>query len=148
MRAVVCRVDDAHVIADGVETGRIARGLLVYLGVIAGDTDAHALWLADKLASLRLFNDDHGKINLAVADVAGSILLIPNFTLAGRTSKGTRPSFSEAAPPHLASALFDRLAELLRQRLPVATGVFGAHMVIHATFHGPVTVVVDTPANP
>lgn len=154
MRAVVCRVASASVVADGVGTGRIGPGLLVYLGVLAGDTEREADWLADKLAAIRLFNDDDGKINRSVVDIdvdgpgsgGGGVLLIPNFTLAGRTQKGTRPSFSDAAAPNDARRLFEYIAARLGERIAVATGVFGAHMVVESQADGPVTVVIDTPS--
>lgn len=145
MRAVVCRVARASVVADGIESGRIESGLLVYLGVIEGDRECDADWLVDKLASIRLFNDDDGKINRSVVEVEGGVLLIPNFTLAGNTQKGTRPSFSSAAPPDEARRLFTHVATHLRARVPVATGVFGADMQIDSVADGPVTVVIDTP---
>ncbi|MHC4996412.1 MAG: D-aminoacyl-tRNA deacylase [Planctomycetota bacterium] len=145
MRAVVCRVNRASVVADGEVTGRVGVGLLVYLGVLEGDGEAEAQWMAKKLPVLRVFNDDDGKMNGSVVDTGGGILIIPNFTLAGRTRKGTRPSYGDAADPAVATGLFDRVVELCRASVPVETGVFGAHMVIDAEFNGPVTVVVDTP---
>lgn len=148
MKAVVCRVDAASVEVDAHVAGRIERGLLVYLGVMQGDTEAQAKWMAQKLATLRLFNDEAGKINLSVKDVGGGVLLIPNFTLAGETSRGTRPSFSTAAPPEVARTLFDLVRDQLTHHLAatghLATGVFGAHMLINANFNGPVTVIVDS----
>lgn len=146
MRAVVCRVAHASVVSDGVETGRVGPGLLVYLGVIDGDREGDADWLVDKLASIRLFNDDAGKINRSVVDITGGVLLIPNFTLAGATQKGTRPSYSSAAAPADARRLFDHVAVRLSEHIHVATGVFGAHMDIQSQADGPVTVVVDTPS--
>lgn len=145
MRAVVCRVDGASVKVDGRCVGSIEKGLLVYLGVMRGDCESDAQWMAEKLVSLRVFGDAQGKMNLCVADVTGGILLIPNFTLAGRTSKGTRPSFSDAERPELAKALFECVARSCSSRVSTATGVFGADMRIDAVFNGPVTVVVDTP---
>ncbi|MBI1370859.1 MAG: D-tyrosyl-tRNA(Tyr) deacylase [Planctomycetes bacterium] len=145
MRAVVCRVDHAAVSVDDKIVGRIDAGLLVYVGVIEGDTEREATWLADKLLALRIFNDQAGKLNRSVVDIAGGILLIPNFTLAGRTQKGTRPSFSDAARSEIASPLFDFIARRCVLSVPTATGVFGAHMLIDARFNGPVTLVVDTP---
>ena len=99
-----------------------------------------------KLAKLRLFSDDAGKINRCVTDLAGGVLLIPNFTLAGETSRGTRPSFSTAAAPQIARGLFQTVRHHLAAHLgrDVPTGIFGAHMVIHAQFNGPVTVIVDS----
>lgn len=148
MRAVVCRVSSAHVTVDGQVVGRVDRGLLVYVGVVCGDDAADVSWMADKLISLRAFPDDQGKMNRSVTDVAGGLLLIPNFTLAGRTRKGTRPSFTDAAPPEVASALFDQLAARCAQRAPVATGVFGAYMTVTADCDGPITLVIDSPQRP
>jgi len=145
MRAAVCRVEQAQVAVDGEVVGAIGRGLLVYVGVFGGDVAADADWLAEKLTALRVFGDDDGKMNRSVAEVAGGVLLIPNFTLAGRTRKGTRPSFTDAAAPPHAAPLFDRLATRCAERVAVATGVFGAHMIIDARFDGPVTVIVDSP---
>ena len=145
MKAVVCRVDRASVEVDGNVVGLIERGLLVYLGVMRGDGPEQTKWMADKLAALRLFNDDAGKINLSVKEIDGLVLLIPNFTLAGETSRGTRPSFSTAAPPELAKPLFEAVERHLGEHgLGIATGVFGAHMLIDAVFNGPVTVIVDS----
>ena len=146
MKAVVCRVDAASVEVERQIVGRIGHGLLVYLGVMSGDGEAEAAWMAAKLAKLRLFSDDAGKINRCVTDLAGGVLLIPNFTLAGETSRGTRPSFSTAAAPQIARGLFQAVRHHLAAHLgrDVPTGSFGAHMVIHAQFDGPVTVIVDS----
>ena len=146
MRAVVCRVENASVVVGGRTVGRIDRGLLAYIGVYRGDGEPQARWLADKLLALRLFGDDAGRMNRSVRDVGGSILLIPNFTLAGRTRKGTRPSFTDAADPDAAEPLFDQLVQRCGREIAAAAGVFGAHMLIDARFDGPVTVLVDTPA--
>src|SRR5688572_22715730 len=110
MRAIACRVDHASVTVDEQLVGRTGPGLLVYVGIMSGDTEADAQWLSDKLIALRLFNDEAGKMNHSVRDVSGGLLLIPNFTLAGRTRKGTRPSYSDAAAPDMAKPLFERLA--------------------------------------
>ncbi len=145
MRAVVCRVDRAAVEVEGQTVGAIGRGLLVYLGVVTGDTEREAKWMAGKLPALRVFGDDDGKMNLSVTDVDGGVLLIPNFTLAARTQKGTRPSYTDAAPPEVAERLFAQVAELCGEQVATETGVFGAHMVIDSVANGPVTVVVDSP---
>jgi D-aminoacyl-tRNA deacylase len=147
MRAVICRVDRASVCVEDQVVGRIDRGLLVYIGVITGDTADDAAWLVEKLLSIRLFSDDAGKMNLSVADVGGGLLLIPNFTLAGRTRKGTRPSFSDAAASQLAAALFQAVADACSARVPTATGVFGAHMLVDSACNGPVTVTLDSRSN-
>lgn len=145
MRAVVCRVAEAAVSVEGRERGRIGPGLLVYVGIVAGDGEEEAQWMARKLPALRLFNDAAGRMNLSLTDIGGGLLLIPNFTLAGRTRKGTRPSYTDAADPTDAQPLFQKLAHLTAEHVPTATGVFGATMHIHAHFEGPVTVVVDSP---
>jgi D-tyrosyl-tRNA(Tyr) deacylase len=143
MRAVVCRVSAAAVRVDGQTVGEIAHGLLVYVGVARGDGEEQMRWMAEKLPALRIFPDGEGKMNRSVKDVAGGMLLIPNFTLAGRTSKGTRPSFTHAADPEEAKRLFEKLVAACGQSVTVAQGVFGAHMVIDATNDGPVTLVID-----
>lgn len=145
MRIVVCRVTRAAVSVDAQVIGQIERGLLVFAGLLQGDTDADLAWIAGKLAALRIFPDDSGKMNLSVRDVAGSLLLIPNFTLAGDTQKGTRPSYSGAMPPDAAGPMFDRFVVLCAAQVPVATGRFGADMQIDAAFDGPVTLVIDSP---
>lgn len=146
MRCIVCRVTDAAVHADGVEHGRIGRGLLVYVGLLRGDDASAVDWMADRLPALRVFEDERGKMNRSAEDLGAGLLLIPNFTLAGRTRKGTRPSFADAAPPEEAEELFARLVERSGARVAVASGAFGAPMEIHATFDGPVTLVVDRAA--
>ncbi|MEX0741439.1 MAG: D-aminoacyl-tRNA deacylase, partial [Phycisphaeraceae bacterium] len=135
----------ASVSVDGTVRGEIDEGLLVYLGVFAGDGEAEATWMAAKLPAMRLFSDEQGKMNRSTAEVGGGILLIPNFTLAGRTRKGTRPSFTDAADPAVAQPLFEAVAQQCGQQVRTATGVFGAKMQIDARFEGPVTVVVETP---
>lgn len=148
MRAVVCRVESASVAVDGQTVGRVGRGLLVYLGVLRSDGPGDADWTARKLPALRLFPDDDGRMNRSVADVGGGLLLIPNFTLAGRTRKGTRPSFTDAADPDQAAALFEAVAAASARALPTRTGRFGADMRIDARFDGPVTLILDSPAQP
>lgn len=145
MRCVVSRVDHASVDVEGQTVGRIAHGLLVYVGIIEGDTERDVPWMAEKLCAIRLFPDDHGKMNRSVRDVEGALLLIPNFTLAGATSKGTRPSFTRAAEPDAATVLFDQLTESCAESVPTQRGRFGAHMQIDTRCNGPVTVIVDSP---
>ena len=150
MRAVVQRVLSAHVVSmdDGVatETGSIGRGLLVLLGVRTDDTEGDARWLADKVAGLRIFEDDAGKLNLALGDVTGSVLLVSNFTLYGDCRKGRRPSFAEAASGAPARELYERFGLLLAEReVPVKYGAFGAEMRVTLENDGPVTLVIDTP---
>jgi len=144
VKAVVSRVENASVTVDGQVVGEIGRGLLVYVGVVAGDAESDADWLADKLIDLRIFPDEAGRMNRSTFDLGGGLLLIPNFTLAGRTKKGTRPSFTDAADPAVARSLFERLAARCAGRVTAAAGVFGAHMSIASTADGPVTLALDT----
>ena len=131
MRAVVQRVSRAEVRVDGAVTGAIGRGFLVLLGVATGDGEAAALALADKVAALRLFEDEAGKMNLALSAVGGGALVVSQFTLLGDARRGNRPGFTAAAPPEVADALYQRFCARLRELgLPVATGVFRAHMEV------------------
>ncbi|HEU4384194.1 MAG TPA: D-aminoacyl-tRNA deacylase [Anaeromyxobacteraceae bacterium] len=145
MRAVVQRVSRAAVRVDGAVTGAVERGLLVLLGVAAADGEAEARWMADKVAQLRVFEDQAGKMNRSVEDVRGGVLVVSQFTLLGDARKGNRPSFTAAAPPGAANALYERVCELLRERgLPVGQGVFRAHMDVELVNDGPVTIVLDS----
>jgi D-tyrosyl-tRNA(Tyr) deacylase len=145
MRSVVQRVARAAVRVDRQVVGEIGHGLLVLLGVAGGDSDADARWMADKLAQLRIFEDEGGKMNRSVQDVRGGVLLVSQFTLLGDARKGNRPSFVGAAPPEEANALYESVAALLRARgLPVAQGVFRAHMEVESVNDGPVTLLLDS----
>jgi D-tyrosyl-tRNA(Tyr) deacylase len=145
MRAVVQRVSRGEVRVDGAATGEVGRGLVVLLGVAAGDGDEDARWMADKVAQLRIFEDAEGKMNRSVEDVAGGVLLVSQVTLLGDARKGNRPSFVEAAPPEAASALYEKVCARLRERgLPVGTGVFRAHMDVELVNDGPVTILLDS----
>lgn len=145
MRSVVQRVARAAVRVDRQVVGEVGHGLLVLLGVAAGDGPDDARWMADKLAQLRIFEDQDGKMNRSVQDVGGAVLLVSQFTLLGDTRKGNRPSFVEAAPPDVAAALYEEVAGLLRARsVPVATGVFRAHMEVELVNEGPVTLLLDS----
>jgi D-aminoacyl-tRNA deacylase len=145
MRAVVQRVSRAAVVVDGQTVGTIERGLLVLVGLTATDTPADVRWLADKLAGLRIFNDEAGKMNLSVTDVGGSLLVVSQFTLYGDCRKGRRPSFLDAAPPEIAVPLYESFVNALRSLgLPVATGRFGAMMQVELVNEGPVTLILDT----
>lgn len=154
MRAVVQRVLSARVEVVGVtgvaeEAASIGRGLLVLVGLDVTDTEPRAAWLAEKIAHLRVFEDDAGKMNRSVLDVGGAVLLVPNFTLAGDARKGRRPSFDCAMRPEQAEPLFTRLVELVRgQGVEVRTGVFRAEMRVVLVNDGPVTLVVDSPDLP
>ncbi|MEY2727493.1 MAG: D-tyrosyl-tRNA(Tyr) deacylase [Planctomycetota bacterium] len=145
MRAVVQRVTEASVTVDGAVVGQIGRGFLVLLGITHNDSSDDALWMAGKLAGLRVFEDPDGKMNLALADVAGSILLVSQFTLYGDCRKGRRPSFVEAARPEAAVPLYHAVAAELRGLgLPVQTGTFQAHMDVRLLNDGPVTLLLDS----
>jgi len=145
MRAVLQRVSRAAVVIDGETVGAIERGLLVLLGVAPADTPAEAQWLAEKIAGLRIFNDEAGKMNLSVADVRGAVLVVSQFTLYGDCRKGRRPSFIGAATPDLAVPLYEAFVNTLRSLgLPVATGRFGAMMQVELVNDGPVTLILDT----
>jgi D-tyrosyl-tRNA(Tyr) deacylase len=146
MRAVVQRVSSARVTVGAEVTGEIGRGLLVLLGVAQQDTEADAQWLAEKIVALRIFEDDAGKMNLSVADTAGGVLVVSQFTLFASTRKGTRPSFNDAARPELAIPLYEAFNRFAAAALgrPVATGRFGAMMDVALVNDGPVTLVIDT----
>ena len=139
MRAVVQRVASAAVGVDGGEVARIGHGLLVLLGVHSGDDEAIADRMADKLLALRVFEDDDGRMNVNVRDAGGEVLCVSNFTVYGDARRGNRPSFTDAARPELAEALYERV----RDRLGAPGGVFGAHMRVELVNDGPVTLVVD-----
>ncbi len=145
MRAVVQRVSRGEVRVDGAPVGAVGRGFVVLLGVARGDEEADAVALADKVAALRIFEDQAGKMNLALAEVGGGVLVVSQFTLLGDARKGNRPSFVDAAAPELGQALYERFCALLRRKgLPVATGVFRATMAVELVNDGPVTILLDT----
>lgn len=144
MRAVLQRVSRASVTVAGEVTGRIEQGYLILLGVTHADTAAEAEWLAHKISSLRLFEDGDGKMNLALADVGGAVLVVSQFTLYGDARKGRRPSFTDAAEPTVAEPLIDHFIETLRRAgLSVATGVFGTMMDVALVNEGPVTLILE-----
>jgi len=145
MRAVLQRVTRASVEVDGVIVGRIGVGWLVLLGVAKGDADADADRLADKVVGLRAFADDAGKLNRAVGEVGGSVLVVSQFTLLGDCRHGRRPSFVEAADPAEAERLYLRFADRVAAAgLPVETGVFRADMAVSLVNDGPVTLLLDS----
>ncbi|MEX0586531.1 MAG: D-aminoacyl-tRNA deacylase [Pirellulales bacterium] len=145
MRACVQRVSEASVTIAGDVCGRIGQGLVVLLGVADGDTEEDALWLAEKIVELRVFNDDAGKMNRSLADIGGAMLVVSQFTLLGDCRKGRRPSFDAAAPPELAHSLYERFVALVRQRgIEVATGKFREHMNVALVNDGPVTMLLDS----
>jgi D-aminoacyl-tRNA deacylase len=144
VRALLQRVSRARVVIDGEVVGEIGRGFVVLLGVTHRDTEAEAIWLADKVAGLRLFEDDDGKMNLGLADVGGSVLVVSQFTLYGDARKGRRPSFTDAARPEQAEPLVRHFAHQIRQnRLEVQTGIFGAMMQVEIVNDGPVTLILE-----
>ena len=144
MRAVVQRVLRARVVVRGETVGAIGPGLCVLLGVAADDDNADAERLAEKIARLRIFENDAGKFDLSLLDVGGEALVVSQFTLIADTSKGTRPSFSEAAPPKEAEPLYDAVwAALSKLGIRVDTGVFGARMQLELVNDGPVTLVLS-----
>ncbi|HXE71396.1 MAG TPA: D-aminoacyl-tRNA deacylase [Candidatus Nitrosotenuis sp.] len=146
MRAVLQRVSSARVEVEGRAVGRIGRGLLVFLGVRRGDTADDSRWLADKVVNLRIFEDAGGKMNLALGDVGGSILVVSQFTLYADCRRGRRPSYTEAAPPEEAQGLYRRFVEDLRSRgAQVEEGVFQARMEVHLVNEGPVTILLESP---
>lgn len=146
MRVVVQRVSEARVVIDGVVAGQIGRGVLVLVGVEAGDSTGDAEWLAAKIVALRIFPDDEGKMNRSVVDVAGEALVVSQFTLHASTKKGTRPSFVRAAPPEEAVPRYERFLAEVERGLgrPVARGVFAADMQVALVNDGPVTILIDS----
>lgn len=147
MRALVQRVKEGSVTVGDEVVGQIGRGLVILLGVRAGDTEAEARWLADKIANLRIFEDASGKFNLSALDVGAEALVISQFTLYGDARKGRRPSFTQAARPEIAEPLCEQFAAYLAEAgLSVATGVFGARMLVHILNDGPVTIILDRDA--
>jgi D-tyrosyl-tRNA(Tyr) deacylase len=144
VRAVVQRVTRARVRVGGETVGEIGPGLLVLVGAAADDGDADAGALADKLAGLRVFPDDEGRMNRSVVEAGGSVLVVSQFTLLGDLRRGRRPSFTEAAPPESAEPLVDAVTEHLRKAgVPCATGRFRAHMEVELVNDGPVTLVME-----
>lgn len=140
MIALLQRVTGASVTVDGVVVGRIERGLLALIGVQPDDDASRARRLLERVLTYRVFSDDSGRMNRSVRDIAGGLLLVPQFTLAADTRSGTRPSFSSAAPPAQAQTWFEHLVQLAReQHGVVATGVFGADMQVALINDGPVT---------
>lgn len=146
MRAVLQRVTEAACRVDGEVTGEIKTGFLVLLGVEDADTEEDAQWLAQKIVGMRVFGDENGLMNKALADVDGRILLISQFTLFAQTKKGNRPSFIRAARPDKAIPLYEHMITLLSQLTgqPTQTGIFGADMKISLVNDGPVTIVMDS----
>jgi D-aminoacyl-tRNA deacylase len=145
LRVVLQRVKSASVAVEDEMISEVGPGLLLFVGVAVSDGKAEADWLAEKLAGLRIFNDEEGKMNLSVRDVGGEVLAVSQFTLLADTKKGKRPSFVGAAPPEEAEPLFDYLCERLRAAgvVSVKTGSFGAMMSVALVNDGPVTIVLE-----
>jgi D-tyrosyl-tRNA(Tyr) deacylase len=145
VRAVVQRVSEASVTVDGEVVGTCGRGLLILLGVAPGDDAATAGRLAEKIARLRIFENQDGRFDRSLLDIEGEALVVSQFTLLADTGKGNRPSFTDAAPPDIAAPLVDHFATKLAELgVPTATGCFGARMAVALTNDGPVTLVIDT----
>ncbi len=145
MRAVVQRVARARVVVEGSTVGEIALGLLVLLGVGKSDNDAAAAWMAEKVANLRIFADEQGKMNRSLVDVSGAALVVSQFTLYGDARGQRRPSFISAAPPEEGNRLYEEFCRALRALgVRVETGVFQAHMAVELTNDGPVTILLDS----
>lgn len=146
MRIIVQRVGPSAVVVDGTETGRIDRGLLLYVGVGRDDSAEDAAFLARKIATLRIFEDDAGKMNLDVSQVGGAVLAISNFSLYADTSRGRRPAFVDAAPPEQAEKLYEQFcAELRALGIHVETGRFRETMAVHSVNDGPINIMLESP---
>jgi D-aminoacyl-tRNA deacylase len=147
MKVVVQRSKEAAVVVNGETVGAIDRGLVLLVGLTHEDTEADIRWMADKIAGLRIFEDDGGKMNLSVAEIGGAILSVSQFTLYGDCRKGRRPNFMAAARPEQAEAQYDAFNDALRAGgIQVETGIFGAMMDVSFTNWGPVTLIVDSKA--
>ena len=145
MRAVIQRVTDADVTVDGQITGAIKNGFVVLLGVEDEDERKDVEYIADKVAGLRVFEDEEGKMNLSLKDVGGQVLAVSQFTLLGDARKGKRPSFIKAARPEKAKALYDEFVELLKEKeIHTEEGIFQADMLVRINNDGPVTILLDS----
>ncbi|NBB90993.1 MAG: D-tyrosyl-tRNA(Tyr) deacylase [Spirochaetes bacterium] len=148
MRAVVQRVVNCSIEVEGAIVGAIQRGALVYLGMNAEDGEPEITQVAGKVANLRIFEDEEGVMNHSLLDTGGAACVVSQFTLYGDTRKGRRPSYNRAAPPEIATPVYDRFVEKLREiGVEVATGVFRAHMQVRYTNDGPVTILIDSEKN-
>jgi D-tyrosyl-tRNA(Tyr) deacylase len=144
MRSVVQRVRHGRVSVDGRTIAEIGLGLVILIGIGHGDGEEQARYLAEKIANLRIFEDDQGKINRSMLEVSGAAIVVSQFTLYADTRKGRRPSFTDAALPEVASPLVEHFAQLLREQgVPTQTGEFGAHMLVEIANDGPVTIWLE-----
>jgi len=145
MKALLQRVDQAAVMIDGRVTGKIDQGLVVLLGVAAGDGEKDADYLFDKILNMRIFNDEESKFNRSLLQIGGGLLVISQFTLLADTRHGRRPSFSDAEMPEKAEALYNYFMNKVKgSGLQVASGIFAAHMKVNLTNDGPVTIMIDS----
>jgi D-tyrosyl-tRNA(Tyr) deacylase len=144
MRALIQRVKTGKVTVDGRTVAEITHGLVILLGIGRSDTPEQARFLAGKIASLRIFEDQEGKFNRSILDLGGAAIVVSQFTLYADTHKGRRPSFIEAAPPEDAAPLVEKFADMLREQgIPTQNGVFGAHMLVEIENDGPVTIWLE-----
>jgi D-tyrosyl-tRNA(Tyr) deacylase len=144
MKILVQRVSRAGVQVDGKEVGAIGFGVLVFVGITQGDAKENAVWLAQKLAHLRIFSDDQDKLNLSLLEKEGSALIVSQFTLYADCSEGRRPSFTKAASPELAKGLYEEfVSEVEKLGINVQTGIFGAKMQVSLVNDGPMTLIVE-----
>ncbi len=146
MKAVIQRVSQASIVINGNARVPTGKGLVVLLGVARNDSEEDCLWLAKKIAAMRIFSDSEGRMNLSVSDIKGDVLVVSQFTLTADTRKGNRPSFNAAAPPEEAIPLYNNFVDTMKNLLPgkIKTGEFGADMQITLTNDGPVTIILDT----
>ena len=144
MRILLQRVKSGKVIVEGKPVASIGHGLVVFLGIGRGDTEEQARFLSEKVAQLRIFEDEAGKFNRSILDVGGEAIVVSQFTLYADASKGRRPSFTDAAPPEVASPLVNKFCESLRAKgVPTQTGIFAAHMQVEIHNDGPVTIWLE-----
>lgn len=144
MRAVIQRVSSSSVISDGIPTGAIGKGLMILLGIFKADERLDAELLAAKIAKLRIFSDENGKMNKSVLDIGGEALVVSNFTLCANYSHGNRPDYLNAESSEQAQEMYEYFISLLRREMKVETGVFGAHMALSIENDGPITIVMDS----
>ena len=145
MKAVIQRVLEASVIVNKETVGQIGPGLLVYLGVEQGDTNDDLVWLAEKILKLRIFPDSQERMNFPVTEIAGSVLVVSQFTLCADCKKGNRPAFTDAADPDDANEMYEEFIRYVGEKeVPVQSGVFGAMMDVHSVNDGPVTIILDS----